>query len=111
MTIEQVEEIAQGHVWLGQDAIDIKLVDQLGGLDDAVAKAAELAKLDKYYTNNYPAAPGIFDQILGSAKNGNALDEQVRATLGDLYEPYMMLKNINKRQMMLARLPFVLNLR
>lgn len=111
MTIEQVEEIAQGHVWLGQDAIDIKLVDQLGGLDDAVAKAAELAKLDKYYTNNYPAAPGIFDQILGSAKNGNALDEQVRATLGDLYEPYMMLKNINKRQMMQARLPFVLNLR
>ena len=111
MTIEQVEEIAQGHVWLGQDAIDIKLVDQLGGLDDAVAKAAELAELKEYYTSSYPAAPGILDQIFGAASKGTNLDEQMRAVMGDLYEPYIMLKNINRRQMMQARMPFILNVR
>ncbi|MBR1517927.1 MAG: signal peptide peptidase SppA [Prevotella sp.] len=111
LTIEEVENIAQGHVWLGQDALDIKLVDQLGGLDDAVAKAAELAELKEYYTSSYPAAPGILDQIFGAASKGTNLDEQMRAVMGDLYEPYIMLKNINRRQMMQARMPFILNVR
>ena len=50
LTIDQVEEIAQGHVWLGSDALKIHLVDQLGGLNEAVAKAAQLAKLSNYST-------------------------------------------------------------
>jgi protease-4 len=54
MSVEEVEKIAQGHVWLGQDALKIKLVDALGGLDDAIKKAAELAKLDKYHSVAYP---------------------------------------------------------
>ena len=45
LTMDQVEKIAQGRVWLGQDAIKLKLIDQLGGLDDAIEKAAKLANL------------------------------------------------------------------
>ena len=55
MSTDKVENIAQGRVWLGNDALKIHLVDQLGGLDDAVAKAAQLAKVSDYYTTNYPA--------------------------------------------------------
>ena len=52
LPVESVEKIAQGRVWLGADAIGLKLVDQLGGLNDAVAKAAKLAKLSEYYTTD-----------------------------------------------------------
>lgn len=55
LSMQQVEERAQGHVFLGSDALKLHLVDELGGLDKAVAKAARLAKLDKHYTAPYPA--------------------------------------------------------
>ena len=55
LPVDAVEKVAQGHVWLGQDALKIKLVDQLGGLDEAVKKAAELAKIDEFYPDPYPA--------------------------------------------------------
>ena len=48
LNMETVEEIAQGRVWSGKDAVDIGLVDSLGGLNEAIASAAELAKLKKY---------------------------------------------------------------
>ena len=106
-----IEKIAQGRVWLGSDALKIKLVDQLGGLDDAVAKAASLAKLTDYHTKNYPAAPSWTDQFLASVGRKSYLDEQLRLTLGDLYEPFMMLKSMNEREVLQARIPFVLNIK
>jgi len=111
LKVEEVEKIAQGHVWLGQDALDIKLVDQLGDLNAAVKKAAELAELDKYYTAPYPAEPGIFDQLFGAIEDKNALNEHLKSTLGDLYEPFIHLKNFNKYEMMQARLPFFMNVK
>ena len=111
LTIDQVETIAQGHVFLGQDAVKIKLVDELGGLDKAVAKAAKLAKLNEYYTSDYPESSDFFDQLLSSAAGGNYLDEQLRLGLGEYYEPFMLLKSINQQSMIQARLPFFLNIK
>ena len=110
---EAIEEIAQGHVWLGKDALGIKLVDQLGSIDDAVKKAAELAKLDQYFTSSYPGEVDVFDQIMDSMSDtgGNYLDAKMRATLGDYYEPFMLIKNIDKQNAIQARLPFYLNIR
>ena len=110
---EAIEEIAQGHVWLGKDALGIKLVDQLGSIDDAVKKAAELAKLDQYFTSSYPGEVDVFDQIMNSMSDtgGNYLDAKMRATLGDFYEPFMLIKNIDKQNAIQARLPFYLNIR
>jgi len=53
MTTEEVDEIAQGRVWSGQDAYDLGLVDHLGGLNDAIAAAAELAELGDDYEISY----------------------------------------------------------
>lgn len=61
---EDVDKIAQGHVWIGSDAKDNGLVDQLGDFDDAVAKAAELAKSKEYYLNWYAEEPSLFDMLL-----------------------------------------------
>lgn len=106
-----VERIAQGRVWLGADALKIKLVDQLGGLDDAIAKAAKLAKMDKWYTEDYPAPLSLTDQLCGATSRGNYIDDQLRLTLGDLYTPYSLLRNLNKHEMLQARMSFAPNMR
>ena len=111
--MDSVETIAQGRVWLGQDALKNHLVDQLGTLDDAIGKAASLAKLDEYHTCGYPAPKGAFDQLLGGAEEAkdNYLYEAMKANLGELYEPLILLKNINQHNAIQARMPYSLNIR
>jgi len=93
MKPEQVDSIAQGRVWLATDAIKIKLVDKLGSLDDAIKKAAELAKLSEYHTETYPAQGSWMDSFLSKDNKGTYLDGQLRVILGDLYEPVMQIHN------------------
>lgn len=111
MTAEQVEKIAQGRVWIGQDALKIRLVDQLGGIDVAVAKAASLAKLKEYHTSAYPAPADWMESFLSDMQGGNYLDEQMRAALGEYYEPFSLLKNINRQDVIQARIPYYINVR
>lgn len=112
LTIESVEKIAQGRVWLATDALNIKLVDQLGGIDDAVKKAAELAKLKEYYTSDYPAAASWIDNLLNSmTSSGTYLDTQLRQTLGELYQPFTVLRSIDKRESIQARIPYAISIK
>lgn len=112
LPVESVEKIAQGRVWLATDALNIKLVDQLGGIDDAVKKAAELAKLKDYYTSDYPAAASWMDAMLNSmSSSGTYLDEQLRQTLGDFYQPFTMLRSIDKRESIQARIPYAISIK
>lgn len=113
LTIEQVEENAQGHVFLGQDALKLKLVDELGGLDQAVAKAATLAKIDEYHTSPYPAKTSIMEQLLKNMEqeSNTYLDTRMRAMLGEYYEPFYLMMTMNKQAAVQARLPFWLNIR
>lgn len=112
LTIESVEKIAQGRVWLATDALNIKLVDQLGGIDDAVKKAAELAKLKEYYTSDYPATASWIDNLLNSmSSSGTYLDAQLRQTLGELYQPFTVLRSINKREAIQARIPYAISIK
>ncbi|MCI7482891.1 MAG: signal peptide peptidase SppA [Prevotella sp.] len=112
LPVESVEKIAQGRVWLATDALNIKLVDQLGGIDDAMKKAAELAKLKDYYTSDYPAAASWMDNLLNSmSSSGTYLDEQLRQTLGDFYQPFTMLRSIDKREAIQARIPYAISIK
>ena len=111
LSVEAVEEIAQGRVWLGNDALGIKLVDAIGSLDDAVKKAAQLAKLDEYHTASYPAPVDWMEQLMGMTNKGSYLDEQMRASLGEYYEPFNYLKGINKQSAIQARLPYFLHIK
>lgn len=111
LSVEAVEEIAQGRVWLGNDALGIKLVDAIGSLDDAVKKAAQLAKLDEYHTTSYPAPADWMEQLLSMTDKGSYLDEQMRASLGEYYEPFNYLKDINKQSAIQARLPYFLHIK
>ena len=112
-SVDAIEEIAQGHVWVGKDALGIKLVDQLGSIDDAVKKAAELAKVSEYHTSAYPGKPDFFDEIMNSMSDAgdNYLNAHMRATLGEFYEPFMLIKNINMENAIQARIPFYMNIK
>ena len=111
LSVDAVEEIAQGRVWLGNDALGIKLVDAIGSLDDAVKKAAQLAKIDEFKTESYPEPADWFTQILDKTNSDSYLDEQMRANFGEFYEPFRYLKSINSQSAIQARLPFFITIR
>ena len=100
MKPDQVDSIGQGRVWLATDALGINLVDKLGSIDDAVKKAAELAKLKEYYTETYPGKGSWLDSFMPKEDKGTYLDgklqEELKALLGDLYEPLMEIRQTVK---------------
>lgn len=109
--VEQIESIAQGHVWLGQDAQGIKLVDQIGGLNDAITKAAELAKVDQYHINEYPEPSDWTEQLLNvTGDNDNYLNEKIRLLLGDWYLPFISIKSASEQNHIQASLPYIIKI-
>ncbi|WP_312265035.1 signal peptide peptidase SppA [Mixta calida] len=82
-TPEQIDQIAQGHVWTGSDAKGNGLVDALGDFDDAVAKAAELAKLKEVQLNWFADEPALIDMVLGQ------MDASVRAALPNALKAWL----------------------
>lgn len=82
-TPEQIDKIAQGHVWTGQDAKANGLVDSLGDFDDAVAKAAELAKVKQWHLEYYVDEPTFFDKVMDN------MSGSVRAMLPDAFQPML----------------------
>lgn len=112
LKVDQVEQVAQGHVWLGQDALKIGLVDQLGGVEVALRKAAQLAKLTQWHSAAYPVLPDYLSQLLDlpGAARGNYLDEQMRQSLGAYYEPFALIRDLQAQNPLQARLPFEPNI-
>lgn len=107
LSMAAVEERAQGHVFTGVDAKALKLVDGLGGMDEAVRKAAQLAKLDEYHTVTSTDDENFLTKYFSEdSSNGNYLDEQLHLVLGEYYLPFMMLKRANCMGRIQARLPF-----
>ena len=109
LPMSTVEALAQGHVYTGADALKLKLVDELGGLDKAVAKAAQLAKLKEYHAENYPAPASFIDQLLAStdSSKGTLLDEKLQSVLGIYYTPFMLLQQIRTMDPVQVRLPYI----
>lgn len=112
LKVDQAEQVAQGHVWLGQDALKIGLVDQLGGVEVALRKAAQLAKLTQWHSAAYPVLPDYLSQLLDlpGAARGNYLDEQMRQSLGAYYEPFALIRDLQAQNPLQARLPFEPNI-
>lgn len=77
LTTDAVDEIAQGRVWAGGDAIKIGLVDEWGGLTDAIRYAATMANLDNYHLVEYPAVMPMYDQLLASM-NESGTEQDIR---------------------------------
>lgn len=116
MTKEAVQEIAQGRVWSGREALKLGLVDELGGLQDAVLRAAQLAKVEKDYRMDTPfPAPSPAERLLKllGGKDGRKV---VRSGLGDqlkasLERQFQLLNAFNDPRAVYARMPFDVSVR
>lgn len=113
MTFEQVNEIAQGRVWTGKEALKNGLVDKLGSLNDAVKIAAELAELDSYKIRNYPNYKTDFKDAFSFSPFVKVSKEDVlKEALGD--ENYRLYNNINQMKNLKgiqARIPFIFEIK
>nr|WP_299035776.1 signal peptide peptidase SppA [uncultured Tenacibaculum sp.] len=113
MTFEQVNEIAQGRVWTGKEAIEKGLVDQLGGLEDAIKVAAELAEVENYRVRNYPHYKTDLKDALQMNPFMKASKEEIlKETMGD--ENYQLYNNIHKMKNLegiQARIPFIFQIK
>lgn len=114
MPISKVDSLAQGRVWSGIDAQRAGLVDEIGGLDEAVAAAAELAEMETYKLKKFPRYKSNFTRLmedLGAAES-KQLEQTLKNELGpDLYGILKELRTSNDQPGVKARLPFTLNIR
>lgn len=110
MAQDSVKLIAEGRVWTGEQGLNIGLVDELGNLDDAMAHAAELAKVEKFRAVPYPGADNPFEQLLNQTKGGY-LDSELRELLGEGYAVYSLVRNVKDADRIQARMPFEMNIR
>jgi len=101
----EVDSIGQGRVWTGEDAVRIKLVDELGGLNEAVAYAAKKAKLKEYAITELPKQKNPFDELLGK-KESEMETRMIKKNLGPVYIYFKQLQNVLGFEGIQARLPF-----
>lgn len=101
-----VESIAQGRVWIGNDAIANGLIDRFGGLQDAIDCAARLAKTSDYRLKELPEPENIFDRILGSSPDNYS--SKIKAELGaenfKIYSELVRIRQMTNTTQ--TRLPF-----
>lgn len=112
MTFAQVDAIAQGRVWTGTQALKIGLVDKIGGLDDAIAEAAKIAKIKSYSTQNYPEYEKNFDDLLSGLPFAKSKEAFIKEEIGE--ENYLLIeqvKRLQKQKGVQAMIPFGINIK
>ena len=106
LDIAYVDGIAKGRVWAGVDALEIGLIDEFGGIEDAIAYAAEKAELgDDYRITTYPKRKEFIEQLMEEL-TGNASQTIVKRELGEYYTYYQKMQTLKNMKGVQARLPF-----
>ncbi|OYT17537.1 MAG: signal peptide peptidase SppA [Bacteroidetes bacterium 4572_77] len=105
MTKEDVDRIGQGRVWSGTQALEIGLVDELGSLDDAINKAAELAELTEYSIQSLPLQKDPIQQIIEDI-TGQSTSTMLKYYMGNDYKYVEVFEGLNNRAVIQTRLPF-----
>lgn len=106
---EEMAKIAEGRVWTGNQALGLKLIDELGGIDDAIRGAAGLASIESYNVKEYPKPGNAIDMLLKTFKS-DLIEFTMKEYLGDEYKQIKALKDIKDTKssdFIQARMPFV----
>lgn len=104
-------KIAEGRVWTGEAAKKLKLVDELGGIDKAIQIAAKKANLKNYSLLTYPAKKDFFEALMNEKPSHYIESKLMESNFGELYKGFGMIKNVQKLDMVQARLPFDVNIK
>jgi protease-4 len=105
MTVAQIDSIGQGRVWSGVDAKRIGLVDEFGGLNDAIKEAAKLAKLKDYRTMDLPEQKDTFEQLM-EAFTGDNTSVFLKKEMGPAYPYFHYLSQMSKMKGIQALMPY-----
>lgn len=109
MPIDRLKEIAEGRVWSGSMAKELKLVDELGGIQAALDQAVKRAKITEYTILSYPEKENLLSSLLNTRKE-NYIEGKLEATFGEYYHGFALLKNLKQADRIQARLPFDLRI-
>ncbi len=109
MTFKGVDSIGQGRVWSGTDALKIGLIDEIGGLNDAVRIAASEAKLKNYTIVEWPCQTDPFTKLIKQLSGETRIEKTIRKQLGSSYPVYEMLLTFGDQKGIQARLPFIIS--
>ena len=104
MTKAEVDAIGQGRVWTGEDAKELGLVDVLGGLEDAIEIAADMANLENYRISNFPKLKNPIEEIFEDL-GAQVTTSLVKKELGESYKYYQQLDNLKSRENIQMRMP------
>lgn len=109
MSVQSVDSVGQGRIWTGNQAIKLGLVDRIGGMEDALAAAAKMAKVDGYRIRQFPERINWLERLTGNFSK-NVSSQSIRKSIGDdwfrIYEEWESLQTgIGTVQ---ARIPFEL---
>ncbi len=114
LSIETVDSLAQGRIYSGKDAIKIGLVDEIGGLDDALASAASLAKIKDYrlveYPETKPPLEKLIEKLTGKESEDNAVKAAVTRELKAIAPEYIEVKRLLQNNRIQARLPMTITI-
>lgn len=110
MSTEDIEKIAQGRVWTGESALKLGLIDEIGGLNNAIRTAQKLAKVEGYTLLTYPKKENFIDQLI-NVKKDNYIEAKVNETLGEYKDAVSFLRKMKSMDRIQARLPFDLNIK
>jgi protease-4 len=110
MPKEAIEKIAQGRVWTGVKAQELGLVDELGGIDKALGIAVQKANVENYTVVAYPKKKSFFSSLLESKPDNYVESKLLKSKLGNYYNEFAILKNMEKSDFVQARLPVDLNI-
>lgn len=109
ISVEDLKKIAEGRVWTGAKAVELGLVDELGGMDKALETAAALADVQSYSVLSYPKQKSMFSNLLDTQKKHFA-DSEIKAHLGDFYPAFKALEDLKGTNSIQARMPFNLHI-
>ena len=107
--LEELCKIAEGRVWTGSMAKELKLVDELGGLDTAIQLAAQLGKVKDYNLQTYPAKEDFLTQLLNT-RTDRYIHSQLQETFGEYYRGFDWIRHLGQSDRLQARLPFNLRI-
>jgi len=108
MTTGQVHEIAQGRIWSGIDALEIGLIDEIGGLERAIDLAKEMSELEEYRIKELPVQKDPIEQLLKDLMGNTRVDTYMKQELGEYYTYYEYLQSVNSGNAIQARMPFAI---
>lgn len=111
MNMDKLEKIAEGRVWTGSEAKRLGLIDELGGINNAIAIAAKKAGIEKYTIVNLPEKEDFFSSLFEQDPTNYIKSKLLKENIGEYYKTFNLIKNLEKADFMQARVPFDLNLK